>query len=240
MSKVTALKTAEPAVAIDAAGAANGQGAPFPTTASINAAANADAAVKAAPKRTAKAALSARKAVALAGPDGAKPVAVKAKPVAVKAKPAAAVKPAAAKAAAKPAAAKAAPKAAAAKAAPAAAKSAVKPAAKAKPAAKPALKATAKPAAKPATKASAKVDAVALAKEKARKPKLVRDSFTMPEGEYAVLGQVKKACLKAGFEIKKSELLRIGVALISQIDMATLQSVLAALPQLKTGRPKKD
>jgi hypothetical protein len=69
-------------------------------------------------------------------------------------------------------------------------------------------------------------------------PKLVRDSFTMPEREYAVLAEVKQACLKAGFEIKKSELLRIGVALISQIDMATLQSVLASLPQLKTGRPR--
>ena len=77
------------------------------------------------------------------------------------------------------------------------------------------------------------------AREKARKPKLVRDSFTMPEQEYAVLGQVKKACLKAGFEIKKSELLRIGVALINQIDLVTLKTVLLALPQLKTGRPKK-
>jgi hypothetical protein len=77
-------------------------------------------------------------------------------------------------------------------------------------------------------------------REKMRKTKLVRDSFTMPEQEYAVLGQVKKACLKAGFEIRKSELLRIGVALISQLDMATLQQVLASLPQLKTGRPKND
>jgi hypothetical protein len=100
--------------------------------------------------------------------------------------------------------------------------------------AKPAAKAP-KKAAKPAPAPSAET-----VKEKARKPKLVRDSFTMPEQEYAVLGQVKKACLKAGFEIKKSELLRIGVALISQIDLATLQSVLAGLPQLKTGRPKKD
>lgn len=75
-------------------------------------------------------------------------------------------------------------------------------------------------------------------REKMRKPKLVRDSFTMPEQEYAVLAQVKKACLKAGFEIKKSELLRIGVALINQIDTATLKSILAGLPQLKTGRPK--
>ena len=77
-------------------------------------------------------------------------------------------------------------------------------------------------------------------RDSAPKPRLVRDSFTMPEQEYAVLGQVKKACIKAGFEIKKSELLRIGVALISQLDMATLQRVLGSLPQLKTGRPKND
>ena len=70
------------------------------------------------------------------------------------------------------------------------------------------------------------------------KPRLVRDSFTMPEQEYAVLAQVKLACLKAGIEVKKSELLRIGVALISQLEMATLAQVLASLPQLKTGRPR--
>jgi uncharacterized membrane protein YadS len=60
----------------------------------------------------------------------------------------------------------------------------------------------------------------------------------MPEQEYGVLAEVKKACLKAGIEIKKSELLRIGVALAGQLDLASLQSVLASLPQLKTGRPK--
>jgi hypothetical protein len=135
-----------------------------------------------------------------------------------------------------------------------AAKAAAKPPAKpaAKPAARPAVKAAAvKPPAKAATKAAlpapkaarksppkaaAPIDAV---REKAKKARLVRDSFTMPEHEYEVIGQVKKSCLKAGFEIKKSELLRIGVALISQLDLATLQNVLASLPQLKTGRPKK-
>src|SRR4051812_39231753 len=57
-------------------------------------------------------------------------------------------------------------------------------------------------------------------KEKVRKSKLVRDSFTMPEAEYQGLGDIKKACLKAGFEVKKSELLRIGVALIRKMDAA--------------------
>jgi hypothetical protein len=71
----------------------------------------------------------------------------------------------------------------------------------------------------------------------AARPHLVRDSFTMPEQEYAVLGAVKQACLKAGFEVKKSELLRIGVALLGQIDTKSLRAVLDSLPQLKTGRP---
>jgi len=69
------------------------------------------------------------------------------------------------------------------------------------------------------------------------RPVLVRDSFTMPDGEYAVLATVKQACLKAGFEVKKSELLRIGVALVGRLDTATLRQVLGSLPQLKTGRP---
>jgi hypothetical protein len=69
------------------------------------------------------------------------------------------------------------------------------------------------------------------------RPHLVRDSFTMPEQEYAVLAAVKQACLKAGFEVKKSELLRIGVALLGQLDTGSLRAVLDSLPQLKTGRP---
>jgi hypothetical protein len=71
----------------------------------------------------------------------------------------------------------------------------------------------------------------------AARPHLVRDSFTMPEQEYAVLGAVKQACLKAGFEVRKSELLRIGVALLGQLDTKSLRAVLDSLPQLKTGRP---
>lgn len=139
------------------------------------------------------------------------------------------------------AAAKAAPAAAAKKAAIPAAKAAVK-ASATRAASKPAPKAAAGPAPKSSAKATPKIKPKAAQaapeREKTRKPKLVRDSFTMPEEEYAVLALVKKACLKAGFEIKKSELLRVGVALIRQIDMATLKSVLGSLPQLKTGRPK--
>ncbi len=77
-------------------------------------------------------------------------------------------------------------------------------------------------------------------KDKVKKPKLVRDSFTMPEAEYQVLGDMKKACLKAGVEVKKSELLRVGVALIRQMDVVKIKEVLNTLPPLKAGRPKKE
>lgn len=79
-----------------------------------------------------------------------------------------------------------------------------------------------------------------VAEGKVKKPKLVRDSFTMPEEEYAVLGQVKKNCLKAGIEVKKSQLLRIGLALLNKADSASLKKMIAELPPLKAGRPKKE
>ncbi len=81
------------------------------------------------------------------------------------------------------------------------------------------------------------VKAVKAAKPK--KPKVVRDSFTMPETEYALIGSVKKACLSAGFEIKKSEILRIGVTLIAKLDPKKVKAAQAALVPLKAGRPKK-
>ena len=125
-----------------------------------------------------------------------------------------------------------------------------KPVAPTRPAAKTSVKAVVKSAAKALSSTSARkpaaprttarppvVPIVERMPAREARPALVRDSFTMPEGEYAVLLEVKQACLRAGIDVKKSELLRIGVALLGQLDVATLQGVLAALPQLKTGRP---
>jgi len=164
-------------------------------------------------------------------------------------KPTAAPEPAAARAQ-RPRAKSASPTTAAKTIAKTAAKTAVKPAAKpavraatAKGGLRTAVKSAARalahpPARKPAVKAPVPAPKSALrAPVQDARPVLVRDSFTMPEREYAVLLEVKQACLRAGIDVKKSELLRIGVALLGQLDVATLQSVLGALPQLKTGRP---
>jgi hypothetical protein len=74
---------------------------------------------------------------------------------------------------------------------------------------------------------------------KTKKVKLVRDSFTMPANEYQILQDTKKASLKAGFEIKKSDLLRIGVGLLKTLSVTQLAAARAALTKLHAGRPKK-
>jgi uncharacterized iron-regulated protein len=117
--------------------------------------------------------------------------------------------------------------------------------AEAKPAAKTAVKTVTKTAVKPAAntaaaKPAAKSKDAAATKDKSKKAKLVRDSFTMPEAEYNLIGEVKKACLQAGIDVKKSELLRVGVALVKQMEISKLKTALAALPALKAGRPKKE
>ena len=207
---------------------------PAPATSAAAAASTranaASAPAKAAPKTSSKSV----PAKALATKSGAR---APAKAVAAKA----AVKPAA-KAAAKPplkAAVKAAAKAPAKTAAKAPAKPAAKPAARSTAAKQPALalKNAAKALVKAAPPAGRGRAVQATPAVETMRPALVRDSFTMPDGEYAVLATVKQACLKAGFEIKKSELLRIGVALVGRLDTATLRQVLGSLPQLKTGRP---
>ena len=99
-----------------------------------------------------------------------------------------------------------------------------------------------KPPAKAAASRKATQAASAPAKvkpEKARKPKLVRDSFTIPKSEYAVLDELKKRASKAGLPSKKSEMLRAGVLALAKMDETAFRAALAAVPQLKTGRPKK-
>lgn len=122
-------------------------------------------------------------------------------------------------------------------------KAAVKKTAVKKPVAKQATPAkTVKPAAKkpvakkPVVKQIAKPEVKAA---KVKKPKLVRDSFTMPQSEYDVLAQVKKSCIAAGFEIKKSDLLRIGVAMLQKLDTKKINEALLSLTPLKAGRPSK-
>jgi hypothetical protein len=125
----------------------------------------------------------------------------------------------------------------------AAPKAVVKPTAKApakvpaKSSVKPVVKATPKSPFKVAAKSLPKVKAVKPAKEK--KPKLIRDSFTIPKDEYLVLEDLKQRAGKLSTQIKKSELLRAGIKSLAAMSDAAFTSALKLVPTIKTGRPAK-
>lgn len=70
----------------------------------------------------------------------------------------------------------------------------------------------------------------------AKKARVVRDSFTMPEVDYGKLAELKSKCLAAGVSVKKSELLRIGLHMLEALPIARLKAALATLESVKTGR----
>jgi len=74
---------------------------------------------------------------------------------------------------------------------------------------------------------------------KGKKIKLVRDSYAMPENEYAQIGELKKRLATMSVDVKKSELLRAGVAVMAALNDAELKRVMARVERIKTGRPAK-
>ena len=120
-------------------------------------------------------------------------------------------------------------------------------AAKTRPAAKkaaPPAKKPAAPAKKPAPSAKPPAPArpaaaPAAAKEPKVKAKLVRDSFTMPQADFALIGALKERAIGFKRPAKKSELLRAGLQALAGLNDTALKAALDALAPLKPGRPKK-
>lgn len=73
----------------------------------------------------------------------------------------------------------------------------------------------------------------------AKKPKVVRDSFTFPESEYALLAALKQRVLQVGREVKKSELLRAGLAALAAMPERDLLAAVDAVERIRTGRPPR-
>ena len=96
-----------------------------------------------------------------------------------------------------------------------------------------------KPVKKLAAPAAAPAPAAAAAKPAHLKAKLVRDSFTMPAADYALVQQLKDRALAFQRPTKKSELLRAGLQALAALSSDALQALLGQLTELKTGRPSK-
>lgn len=73
--------------------------------------------------------------------------------------------------------------------------------------------------------------------EKIKKPKLIRDSFTIPKAEYVVIEALKERAGKLARAAKKSELLRAGVKALAAMSDTNFLIALNAVPTIKTGRP---
>jgi hypothetical protein len=68
---------------------------------------------------------------------------------------------------------------------------------------------------------------------------MVRDSFTMPKAEYAVLDTLKARATELKEPAKKTELIRAGIKALAALNDAAFKAAVAAVPNLKTGRPAK-
>lgn len=69
--------------------------------------------------------------------------------------------------------------------------------------------------------------------------KLVRDSFTIPAGEYEAIEALKELYLENGVHMKKSEILRAGLLALSAMDIEQLKAVAEQVERIKPGRPRK-
>ena len=74
---------------------------------------------------------------------------------------------------------------------------------------------------------------------KVKKAKLVRDSFTMPDGEYEQIVALKKRCLDAGVPVKKRDILRAAVSNLAKLSDSSLVAAVRRLEAIKTGQPAK-
>ena len=75
--------------------------------------------------------------------------------------------------------------------------------------------------------------------EKHKKPKMIRDSFSMTEGEYSYIATIKARCLKSGVSAKKSEVLRAALKCLISLSDVELTKAITDLDFIKTGRPQK-
>lgn len=74
---------------------------------------------------------------------------------------------------------------------------------------------------------------------KVKRVKMVRDSISIPKTEFQVLGEMKTRAGKLGVEVKKTELIRAGLKVLSALTDTPFAAAIRAVPNLKTGRPAK-
>jgi hypothetical protein len=75
-------------------------------------------------------------------------------------------------------------------------------------------------------------------KKKNDKAKVIRDSFSFPEQDHHKITELKKICLAAGVHVKKGEILRAGLNLLTNLNLTDLLYAVDKVERVRTGRPK--
>lgn len=101
-------------------------------------------------------------------------------------------------------------------------------------------KKTAKAAEKASPKAGVAAKSEKVKQAKPAKQRMVRDSFKMPETEYACFDIVKQRLSALGKHVKKSEILRASLSVLTRLTDAEVLASVEALTPLKQGRPAKE
>ena len=91
----------------------------------------------------------------------------------------------------------------------------------------------------PARKKAAASKTTSTKKPPKVRPRLVRDGFTMPEADFALIATLKARALAGQRAAKKSELLRAGLHALAAMDSPSLLAALDQLEPVKIGRPAK-
>lgn len=115
-----------------------------------------------------------------------------------------------------------------------------------KPAAKPTVKKTALPPTETQSETTKPADfpvqnqiaPFSIKKKKGDKAKVIRDSFSFPQQDHHKITELKKICLAAGVHVKKGEILRAGLNLLTSLSLAELLVAVENVDRVKTGRPK--
>jgi hypothetical protein len=68
---------------------------------------------------------------------------------------------------------------------------------------------------------------------------VVRDTFTLPEKDYDLIGLCKNRLLDNKVSATKSEIIRAGLIILSKLTDCELISSIKLVEKIKTGRPKR-
>jgi|GEM_PF-547757 hypothetical protein len=70
-----------------------------------------------------------------------------------------------------------------------------------------------------------------------KKEKVIRDSFTLPSGDYELIATIRQRCLNSAVNATKSEVIRAGLHILQSLSNEELIRAIESLEKVKTGRP---